>query len=272
MLNSSVVRKFLMALSGIFLIIFLTQHLFINLTSVISEDLFNTISHFMGTNPLVQYVLQPILILGVIFHFVLGFILELQNNRARVQGYAKANVGQGSSWPSRNMIISGIVILSFLFIHFYDFWIHEMTVKYFDGDMSGLDSEGNFRYWNELNQKFYGNPVMLIAYSISFIALGLHLVHGFASSIQSVGVGSNRFRAAKKISLAYAVLVPLGFLLIAIYHFSFSKIETNECDCCLESSSIIEDTATTVFKEDCDCDDYFPDCERKDFNNVTDEH
>ena len=78
MLNSSVARKLFMALSGLFLIIFLTQHLLINLTSLISSDLFNTISHFMGTNPIVQYILQPILILGVFFHFVMGFVLEIK--------------------------------------------------------------------------------------------------------------------------------------------------------------------------------------------------
>jgi len=211
-----------MALSGIFLIVFLTQHLVINITSVISEDLFNNISHFMGTNPLVQYILQPILILGLVFHFVLGFILEIKNNRARAQGYAKSNAGEGSSWASRNMIISGIVILSFLFIHFYDFWVHEMTVKYVKGDMSGLDLDGNFRYWNELNQKFQGNFIMLFGYCFSFVALGLHLAHGFASSIQSTGVGQNRFKAIKRISFVYAVLIPLGFSVIAIYHFASS--------------------------------------------------
>ena len=63
----------------------------------------------MGTNPIVQYILQPILILGVFFHFVMGFVLEIKNSRARVKSYAKANLGVGSSWASRNMIISGVV-------------------------------------------------------------------------------------------------------------------------------------------------------------------
>ena len=219
MLKSSVAKKFFMALSGIFLIVFLTQHLLINLTSVISKDLFNTISHFMGTNPLVQYLLQPILIFGVLFHFVMGFILELKNNRARVQSYAKSNIGTGSSWASRNMIISGIVILSFLVIHFYDFWIHEMNVKYFKGDMSGLNLDGEFRYWEELNQKFHGNLVMVIVYCLSFVALGLHLIHGFISSIQSVGLGKQRFKIIKGLSIGYSILVPLGFSLIALYHY-----------------------------------------------------
>ena len=77
-----------MALSALFLIIFLLQHFVINFTSVLSPDLFNQLSHFMGTNPLVQFALQPILLLGVVFHFVMGFVLEIQNKRARGVGYA----------------------------------------------------------------------------------------------------------------------------------------------------------------------------------------
>ena len=75
--KSSIGKKLLMALSGIFLVVFLTQHFLINITSVFSEDIFNFLSHFMGNNPVVQFILQPILIFGVIFHFVMGFILLL---------------------------------------------------------------------------------------------------------------------------------------------------------------------------------------------------
>jgi succinate dehydrogenase / fumarate reductase cytochrome b subunit len=76
-----------MALSGLFLIIFLLQHFIINITSVFDGSVFNWLSHFMGTNPLVQFILQPILIAGVIFHFVMGFILDLQNKKARGTRY-----------------------------------------------------------------------------------------------------------------------------------------------------------------------------------------
>ena len=77
MIKSSIARKVVMALSGLFLVIFLGQHFVINITSVISPDTFNSWSHFMGYNVLVQYLLQPILIAGVVVHFVMGFILEL---------------------------------------------------------------------------------------------------------------------------------------------------------------------------------------------------
>ena len=119
--KSSIGRKIAMALSGIFLIVFLTQHFLINITSVFSEDIFNMLSHFMGNNPLVQFILQPVLIAGVLFHFVMGFVLEWQNRKARPVTYAMYNGSKNSMFVSRNMIISGIVILSFLILHFYDF-------------------------------------------------------------------------------------------------------------------------------------------------------
>ena len=125
-LKSSIAKKVAMALSGLFLISFLSLHFFINLTSVFSEDVFNMMSHFMGYNPIIQFVMQPILVAGVVFHFVMGFVLEIQNRAARPVSYAKNNGAANSSWASRNMIISGLVVLAFLGLHFYDFWIPEI--------------------------------------------------------------------------------------------------------------------------------------------------
>ena len=109
---SSIVRKVAMALSGLFLVFFLAQHFTINLTSVFSEETFNYISHFMGTNPLVQFILQPILIFGVIFHFVMGFVLEIKNKKARSNNYVsyKGSSITGSkrmSSPIKNLNSSG---------------------------------------------------------------------------------------------------------------------------------------------------------------------
>lgn len=121
LLKSSIARKVAMALSGLFLITFLSLHFFINMISVFSADTFNAMSHFMGYNPVIQFVMQPILIAGVIFHFVMGMVLELQNKKARPVGYAKYDGAANASWASRNMIISGLVVLAFLGLHFYDF-------------------------------------------------------------------------------------------------------------------------------------------------------
>ena len=120
--KTSVARKVTMALSALFLILFLIIHFAVNFTSVISESTFNELSHFMGTNPLIQFALQPVLLAGVLFHFIMGFVLEIQNKKARgSEAYYSYNGGANSTWMSRNMIITGVVILLFLGLHLYDF-------------------------------------------------------------------------------------------------------------------------------------------------------
>ena len=192
-LNSSIARKFAMALSAFFLMFFLLQHFAINVTSIFSADIFNDLSHFMGTNPLVQYALQPVLIFGVVFHFVMGFILEIKNKNARTVKYAKNNGAANSSWMSRNMIWSGLAILAFIALHFYDFWFPEINTKFIEGDMSGLidpnNAESGLRYYEELQHKFV-DVWRVVLYVIAFVFLALHLLHGFNSAFQSVGANN----------------------------------------------------------------------------------
>jgi succinate dehydrogenase / fumarate reductase cytochrome b subunit len=211
-INSSLARKYAMALSGLFLVVFLLQHFIINLTSVFSEEVFNEISHFMGNNPLVQFVLQPVLIFGVLFHFMMGFVLDIKNRKARSQGYAQNNGAANSSWMSRNMILSGITILSFLALHFIDFWFPEMNYKY----VQSLPEDPN-RYFEEMVHKFE-NVVRVIAYVVSFFFLMLHLLHGFSSSFQSVGLNNKYTLGIKGFTLAFSIVVPAGFIFIAIFH------------------------------------------------------
>ncbi len=217
LLKSSIGRKFAMALSALFLMFFLLQHFAINILSVFSADAFNKASHFMGTFWAVQYLLQPVLIFGVVFHFVMGFVLEIKNKQARQISYAKNNGAANSSWMSRNMIYSGLFILIFIVIHFIDFWIPELNVKYIGGDMSGLNPEGNFRYYHELQEKF--EPMWRVAlYCIGFVFLALHLLHGFNSAFQSVGANNKYTKGLKGISKVYAIGLPLGFIFIALFH------------------------------------------------------
>lgn len=211
--NSSIGRKVSMALSAIFLMIFLLQHFAINFTSVLSPDLFNELSHFMGTNPLVQFVLQPVLIFGVVFHFVMGFILELKNRKANSLKYAKNNGAANSSWMSRNMIWSGLAILSFMLLHFVDFWFPELNYKYF-----AANPEDPTRYFHELQDKFTYAP-RVIAYVIAFVFLSLHLLHGFTSALQSLGSTLGRKKILIKISYIYSIALPLGFIYIALFHY-----------------------------------------------------
>jgi len=210
--TSSIGRKIAMALSGLFLILFLTQHFAINITSVFSEEVFNQLSHFMGNNPIVQFVFQPLLIFGVLFHFIMGFVLELKNRGARQKAYSQFKGSANASWPSRNMIISGLVVLSFLALHFYDFWIPEMNYKYVE-----VLPLNETRYFEEMVHKFE-SPVRVGLYVLSFFFLALHLHHGFSSSFQSMGANNKYTQAIKPLTTAFAFLIPLGFVFIAIYH------------------------------------------------------
>lgn len=212
LLKSSIAKKVAMALSGIFLISFLALHFFINLVSVFSADAFNEMSHFMGYNPLIQFVMQPILVAGVVFHFIMGFVLELKNKSARPVAYVKYDGAANSSWASRNMIISGLVVLAFLGLHMYDFWFHEMVYKYVEGNPIE-----ETRYYGELVAKFE-SPVRTGLYSVAFILLALHLWHGFTSSLQSVGFDNKIGKSLHKICYAFAIIVPFGFIFIALFH------------------------------------------------------
>ena len=212
LLSSSIARKFAMSLSALFLIFFLLMHVTINLLSVCSPGAFNAASHFMGTNPVIQFVMQPVLIFGVVFHFVLGFVLELKNKKAQGMKYVKNNGAANSSWMSRNMILSGLVILLFILIHFIDFWIPELNYKYIK-----VLPEDPTRYYHELVEKFQ-NPVKVGVYSLAFVFLALHLLHGFNSAFQSVGLNNKYTKGFRKFAIAFSIVVPALFIFIALFH------------------------------------------------------
>lgn len=216
LMNSTIGRKYAMALSAMFLLIFLVMHLSVNMLSVFSESSFNKASYFMGYNPFVQYLMQPILIFAVFFHFIMGFVLEAKNNKARPVKYAVNGASANSTWMSRNMIISGLVILAFLGMHMYDFWVHEMMYKYVPGEGDPSDVT---RFWGELHEKF-ADPIRVAFYVVAFVLLGLHLAHGFQSSFQSVGARHPKYTPIiKAFGTWYSILIPLGFIVVAVFHF-----------------------------------------------------
>jgi succinate dehydrogenase / fumarate reductase cytochrome b subunit len=182
------------------------------MTSVFSAETFNTLSHFMGYNPIIQFVMQPILVAGVVFHFVMGMVLELKNRSSRPIAYAKYNGAANASWASRNMIVSGLVVLAFIGLHFYDFWIQEIVYKYLD-----VNAIQPTRYYEELNHKF-ASPIRTGIYSLAFILLSLHLWHGFNSSFQSVGFNNKYSKSLHKLGYTFAIVVPFGFIVVALFH------------------------------------------------------
>jgi len=127
-------------------------------------------------------------------------------------------VAASASWSSRNMVVSGAVILAFIVLHFIDFWIPEINTKYILGDMSGvLPGEEGYRYFEELQHKFV-SPLRVGAYVIAFVLLGLHLAHGFQSAFQSMGFNNKYTGFVKGLGKWYSILIPLGFIIIALFH------------------------------------------------------
>jgi succinate dehydrogenase / fumarate reductase cytochrome b subunit len=111
-----------------------------------------------------------------------------------------------------------LVILAFIVLHFIDFWIPEINTKYIQGDMSGvLAGEDGYRYFEELQHKFV-EPWRVGAYIVAFVFLALHLLHGFTSAFQSIGATVGRQKTMKNIGKAYSILIPLGFIVIALFH------------------------------------------------------
>jgi len=218
-LTASIGRKFIMSVSGIFLMVFIAVHLGINLLLIFDDsgDLFNQGAHFMATNPLIK-VMEPILGLGFIIHILWSFMLEYQNWKARPVKYAKKNMSGASSWASRNMLILGSLVLVFLIIHIIDFFV---KIK-FTGDPSltevlvaGEHMENTYAL---VSGAFMSSTALCILYIIGGILLGLHLSHGFWSSFQTLGL-NNKFwlKRWQIIAQIYAVVVALGFAIIPLY-------------------------------------------------------
>ena len=195
-----------------FLITFIAVHLLVNSFSLgfgwDGRELFNEGSHFMATNPLIQ-VMQYVLAAGFIIHIVMGIKLTIQNNEARPIKYAYNKPEVNSSFSSRSMIITGLLVLLFLILHIKDFFVE---IKF--NDLGGLPSD------YDLLLAVFSNPIYVGLYVFAFIALGIHLNHGFQSAFQSLGLNHKKYNSLiQNAGRAFCIIVALGFSLIAIVHY-----------------------------------------------------
>ncbi|UTW68065.1 succinate dehydrogenase cytochrome b subunit [bacterium SCSIO 12643] len=204
--SSSVARKFWMAITGFFLVTFLIVHLTINLFLFVGPELFNEASHFMATNPLIQ-IMQYVLAAGFLVHIVMGIKLTRQNAAARPVKYAYENASVSSTWASRNMIITGLLVLVFLVLHLRDFFYELKFTDHVSDDYVLVTSL--FSIW------YYA-----VFYVLAFIGLGIHLNHGFQSAFQSVGWKNSKWKGLlQTLGTVYSAVIAIGFSAIAIYFF-----------------------------------------------------
>jgi succinate dehydrogenase / fumarate reductase, cytochrome b subunit len=216
-LNSSIGKKFLMSLSGLFLISFLLVHLIVNSMILIdpSGALFNSAAHFMGTNPIIR-VVEPILAIGFILHILYAGILTLKNQWARPVAYNKQHSGNSSTWTSRNMFVLGALILIFLVIHISNFF---WKIKFTGSELLDNGAVDGVENTYLLVTTFFINWWWIdIVYVIGAVVLGLHLTHAFWAGFQTLGLSDNRWRKRLEIlGWIYTILVAGGFGLIPLW-------------------------------------------------------
>ena len=225
---SSITKKLIMSISGLFLIVFLLLHMTINFFSVIDtingtygspDGLFQAGCDFMAL-PIIT-IMVPVLALGFIVHIAYALILSYGNYKARgAERYAVANKTKTNSWASKNMLVLGVVVLGIVAFHLNHFWA-EMQLKEFQGH----HAENPYLLLNETFKNWW----MVVLYIVWFVALGLHLCHGFWSAFQTIGM-SNKVWEKRLTYIGYAVVavIVLGFCATAVNAF----IQANCCGCC----------------------------------------
>lgn len=215
--SSSIGKKIVVSLTGLFLILFLIVHASGNFTLLkAGEDsgaAFNAYSEFMGHNPLIQFVAWGTKIL-ILVHILQTLYLTLLNRKARPVGYKYEKPGQSSGWASRNMAVLGIIILVFLILHLKTFWyvVHYGEVPFVNGDPNmGRD-------YFELVRVAFSDLWYVAIYLVALLGLGFHLWHGFESSLQTLGWNHVKYTPAiKTIGRTLAILIPLCFSIQPLY-------------------------------------------------------
>jgi succinate dehydrogenase / fumarate reductase, cytochrome b subunit len=204
-LFSSITKKFVMALAGLFLLTFLPVHLAINLMLLKSvPGPFNAAAHFMATFPLIK-IMEVVLFAAILIHISWGIFLQIQNWFARPIGYSHSNKSE-TSFFSRFMIWTGAIILTFLILHWFNFYFIKLGLV-----------KGNAEDFYSVAHSLFKIPAYDIIYLTCFTLLGFHLFHAFYSAFQTLGLNHRLWNpVVRPIALIYAVLIPAGFASIPI--------------------------------------------------------
>lgn len=223
-LFSSIGRKIIMSLTGIFLILFLTVHLIGNLQLLAGDggEKFNLYADLMGNNPLIQIISKGNFFF-ILLHAVMGIYLWLTNKAARGSRYAVETTAN-TSFASRNMAWFGIIIFVFILIHLYQFFLQMKAPDVFDSTKLITYDGVEVRDLYTLVAATFSNIGFVIFYVISMIVIGLHLNHGFQSAFQSLGLNHKKYTPIiKGLGTGYSILIPFGFAIIPIAFFFMNK-------------------------------------------------
>ena len=222
--TSSIGKKLIMSISGLFLIVFLLLHLTINALSLISEEAFQAGCDFMAL-PIIT-VMVPVLALGFIIHIIYGFYLSATNLKARgKERYAVAHKGAADNWASKNMLVLGIIVLGVLGFHLTHFWADMQLLQF-----QGVPHE-ELANPNVLLLETFKSPVVVVIYVVWFAALWFHLTHGFWSAFHTIGWNNDTWiKRLKVISYIFATIIFVGFTAVAVV--ACLKANGLICACC----------------------------------------
>jgi succinate dehydrogenase / fumarate reductase, cytochrome b subunit len=219
--TSSVGKKLVMALTGLFLISFLVIH--VGLNSCIFNDLsffdhddngrmFNHAAHFMGSSVVIR-IMEIGLFAGFILHIIQGYVLEVQNRKRRSTGYKIKMGTEGSRWYRKSMGLLGTLILFFLIMHIAHFWVPSRVTQDLFPEPDNPEVHDLFSRMVTV----FSNPWIVVLYVLACISLAWHLVHGFQSAFRTVGVHNKRYMGIlKAIGIGFSILVPLLFALMPV--------------------------------------------------------
>jgi len=212
--SSSLGRKYLMAVTGLFLCSFLLIHLIGNVALFTDPVQFNEYTRFMSSNPLIR-IMEIVLVVGFLTHIIDAIMLTKANKAAQPVKYTMDN--KKSSWYSRNMGLTGSIILAFLILHLQSFWYEYK----FGAPEMVKDSAGELvKDMFTIVKVSFGQSWYSSIYVVAMILLGTHLNHGFQSAFQSMGLRHKKYTPTiKKIGTAFAVLMTLGFISFPIYFY-----------------------------------------------------
>lgn len=214
---SSITKKVIMSLAGLFLFSFLLVHLGINLfllpLTENHKEIFELAAAFMSSNPIIK-VFEIVLFGGFIIHIIYGLIVQFQNWSSRGSEGYKVSGKTKTTISSQYMIHTGVLVFLFLALHMYQFYFIKLGLN----TSPFMDEHGHPEFFNIAIDLFSNQPVFSIIYILSFLFLGFHLNHAFQSAFQSLGWEHPKYTPfIKAFGRIYAIVVPMGFIIIPLY-------------------------------------------------------
>jgi succinate dehydrogenase / fumarate reductase cytochrome b subunit len=212
--TSSVGKKLVMAFTGLFLISFLIIHVYLNAQIFLPDGQakFDAGAHFMGTNPITR-ILEFGLVAGFLLHIIQGLMLWRQNSAKRSAGRYAVKAGNATSkWYSRSMGLLGTLVLLFLIMHTAHFWIPNRASQFATGEEIDL--------YGKMKETFQ-NPIVVALYVAGCISLCFHLIHGFYSAFQTLGMGTPRYKTViRNAGIAFSIIVSIMFAMMPIAFYA----------------------------------------------------